>query len=171
MILRSLFSLIVAGAVLSAPASAVAADRGPSTPEERSQALQYIRDFKSNPLGPNAKKEREWVVLWLIEVPDIHVNACLILENQPKGNKKDADTIFAAQLMSQAELVLEHPDLQNDQQGQYLAGVNGALDVYALLVKANPKDQQPYMDELLQKRTAGTLEQYVKDRVAKSCSK
>jgi hypothetical protein len=171
MFLRTLFTLTLGCTLLLAPAVATAADRGPSTPEERKQALEYIHDFESNPLGPNAIHEREWVMLWLIEVPDIHVNVCLILDKLPKGNKKDSNTIFAAETFSQAALVLEHPEKQDDLQAQYLAGVNGALDVYQVLVKANPKDQQPYLDDLLQRRTAGTLDQYVKERVAASCGK
>ena len=50
--------------------------RGPSTPEERAKAVQFAHDLEANPLGPQAKNEREWLTLWLIEVPDITVEVC-----------------------------------------------------------------------------------------------
>jgi hypothetical protein len=40
---------------------------------------------------------------------------------------------------------------------------------YEVLVKSNPKDQQPFLDDLIQRRDAGTLAQWVKERAAASC--
>jgi len=59
--------------------------RGPSTPEERAKAVQYAHNLETNPLGPQAKSEREWFTLWLIEVPDITVEVCprLLGQNFP----------------------------------------------------------------------------------------
>ena len=76
MLLRNLVAFFVGFALLSAPVAATAADCGPSTPEERKQALEYIQDFEANPLGPNEAREREWVIEWIIEVPDIHLHMC-----------------------------------------------------------------------------------------------
>jgi hypothetical protein len=76
--------------------------RGASTEEERAKALTAIDDLEKDPLGPNAKEERRWLTIWLIEVPDI---------------------------------------------------------------------QQPALDELLNKRKAGTLGNYIKTQVAAHCAK
>jgi hypothetical protein len=42
------------------PVSATAPDRGPSTPEERKQALEFARDPRSDPLDPNSKEKSSW---------------------------------------------------------------------------------------------------------------
>jgi hypothetical protein len=158
--------------LLLASIPAIAADRGPSTPEERKQALQYIQDFEANPLGPNAAHEREWVITWVIEIPDVHVNFCsTILDKLNKTDKKDGTALLAAMMMSQTEFALQNPDKQTDPLAQYQAGVEGALRVYEVLLKANPKDRQPYLDDLIQRRESGTLQQFVKDRVAVACGK
>jgi hypothetical protein len=52
---------------------------------------------------------------------------------------------------------------------EYQAGVEGALRVYEVLVKANSKDRQPYLDDLIQRREAGTLAQFVAERASASC--
>jgi len=169
MFLRSILALLVGGALLAAPVTAIAANRGPSTPEERKQALSYIQDFEANPLNPKLQPEREWLTLWMIQVPDLHVHLCTILDKLAKGDKKNSQAIFNAMFFSQIAFVIQNPDQQNDSLAEHQAGVEGALRVYEALVKANPKDQQPFLDDLIQRRNAGTLAQWVKERVAASC--
>jgi len=65
---------VVAGLVLTQCLGA-AAPRGPSTPEERTKALQIIHHLETDPLA-DTKDERQWLTLWLVEVPDIHVPLC-----------------------------------------------------------------------------------------------
>ena len=50
--------------------------RGPSTPEERSRFVSIAHKFEANPLDPALAKDREWAILWLIQVPDLHVKMC-----------------------------------------------------------------------------------------------
>jgi hypothetical protein len=169
MLIRKMSAIIVGCTLLLAPIAANAADRGPSTPEERKQALEYIHDFEANPLGPNATQEREWVIKWIILVPDLTVHACIILDKQPKGDKKDSVAIFGGQVMAQTAFILENPDKKGVLLAEYQAGIEGALHVYELLLKANPKDRQPYLDDLVQRRDAGTLAEFVKERAAVAC--
>jgi len=168
MFLRNLSLALLGCVLLSAPVSALAADRGPSTPEERKQALDYIQHFMADPLNPALKSEIRWVTEWIIEVPDIHAHICTILDF-PKGNKKDSQALFTAMFFSQVAYAIQNPDKQADNLAEYQAGVEGALKIYELLVKSNPKDQQPYLDDLLQRRYAGTLPQWVKERADATC--
>jgi hypothetical protein len=163
MFLRNLSAALLGCALLAAPASAIAAGRGPSTPEERKQALEYIQHFMADPLNPALKSEISWVVEWTIEIPDVHVSLCNIIE-LPKGNKKDSQTLFTAMLMAQTAFAIQNPDKQNDDLAQYQAGVDGVLRIYELLLKSNPKDHQLILDSLIQRRDAGTLAQWIKDR-------
>jgi hypothetical protein len=152
-------------------ASAVsAADRGPSTPEERQQALDYIHHFQANPLDAGLKSEVEWVTLWAIQVPDVHVSICLLVD-LPKGDKKHSQTLFTAMMLSQTAFAIQHRDDPPDVKAEHVAGVDGLLNVYEKVLAANAKDRQPALDDLLQLRQAGTLADYVKDRAAASCKK
>jgi hypothetical protein len=161
---------ILSAFLLSSPSIyAIAADRGSSTQEERKQALDYAQDFLSNPLGPNAHKEREWVVTWAIQVPDVHVSFCMLLERQPKGDKQDADSITAGILLAQTAFAIQNPEAKANSEEAYLAGIQGALKVYELLLKDRAKDRQPYLDDLIQRRDAGTLPQFVQERASKAC--
>jgi hypothetical protein len=168
---RIAVSISAAGILFQCTPALHAADRGPSTPEERQQAVDYTKDFLANPVGPKGVHEREWVLEWAIAVPDVHVTVCLLLEKQPKGNKQDANTIFAATVLAQTAFAIQHPDAQRDSHEAFLAGIQGALQVYEELLAARPKDRQPYLDDLLQRRAAGTLPQWVADRAGKACSK
>jgi len=169
MFIRKLSAALVGCALLIAPISANGADRGPSTPEERKQALENIHAWQADPLGPNAKDQFGWILKWVAGVPDITVHVCMIFEKLPKGDKKDSATIFGAEMMAQTAFIIENPEKKDDQIAEFQAGVEGALRVYELLLKANPKDRQPYLDDLVQRREAGTLAEFVKDRAATAC--
>lgn len=172
MFLRNLSAALLGCALLAAPVSAIAADRGPSTPEERKQALEYIHDLQVNPLGPRALDERRWLLKWLADIPDVTVHmSAIILDKMPKGDKKDSASILFAEMVSQAAFIIQNPDKQHDLLAEYQAGVEGALQVYELLLKANPKDRQPFLDDLIQRRDAGTLAQWVKEWDAASAHK
>jgi hypothetical protein len=169
MLTRRIAATFVGCALLGAPIAAVAGDRGPSTPEERKQALTYIEDYLSDPLSAHNTDEREWVLKWVIEVPDVHVKVCMILDQLPKGNKKHGADIFSGEVLAQTAYVLEHPMNTDDLNAQLEAGVEGALRVYAAVVKANEKDRQPFLDDLMKRRDEGTLNDFVKERATQSC--
>ena len=170
MLVRTLPAALVLFALSLAPLATLAADRGPSTPEERKQALAYIHDFEADPLGPNAIQEREWTIKWIIEIPDVHVSFCsTILDKMNRSDKKDGPALLAAMIMGQTEFALQNLGKQADRMPQYQAGVEAVLRVYEVLLKVNPKDRQPYLDDLIQRREAGTLAQFVSERAGAAC--
>ena len=169
--IRTILNTLLGCALLAASLHAYSADRGPSTPEERKQALEYIHDWQADPLGEHAKDRFGWVLKWFADVPDQTVHVCTILDKLPKGDKKDSSTIFGGEFMGQAAFVLENPGKKTDLQDEYQAGVEGALKVYEGLIKSNPKDRQPYLDDLIQRRESGTLGLFVKERAASECNK
>jgi hypothetical protein len=167
--MRSIFATLVGCTLLFAPIAANAADRGPSTPEERKQALENIHAWQANPLGPQAKDQFASVLKFFVEVPDLSVHVCTIFDKLPKGDKKDASTIFGGEFMAQAAFVIENPDKNADRLAEYQAGAEGALRVYELLLAANQKDRQPYLDDLILRRANGTLADFVKERSTAAC--
>ena len=172
MYLRRVSVVLVGCALLLTPIVSSAQDRrGPSTADERKQALEFIHEWQSDPLSPQAKDQFSWLLKWFADVPDLTVHVCTILDKLPKGDKKDSNTIFGGEFMGQAEFVIENPDNKDNRLAEYKAGVEGALRVYELLLKTNPKDREPYLDDLVQRRDAGTLAQFVKERAATACEK
>ena len=170
MLLRHVAAVVVISALLFAPAiSSAQGHRGPSTAEERQQALEYIHEWQSNPLGPQAKDQFGWVLKLFADVPDMTVHVCMILDKLPKGEKKDSFTVFGGEFMGQAAFVIDNSDKRDDRLAEHQAGVEGALKVYELLLRVNPKDREPYLDDLIQRRDAGTLNEFVKERVTAAC--
>ncbi len=85
--------------------------RGPSTPEERARALQVAQRLQSDPLARDLKKEREWLVRWIIDVPDIHVSICASMLGRwylEQGGEEYRASILAAMMGAQAAFGIQH---------------------------------------------------------------
>jgi hypothetical protein len=50
--------------------------RGPSTPEERARAVKVAHELEEEPLAKDAKERREWMIQWIVNIPDITVDVC-----------------------------------------------------------------------------------------------
>jgi len=169
MFLRAISASFVGCVLLMIPIAATATDRGPSTPEERKQVIELIHAWQANPLGPQAKDQFATVLKFFADVPDMTVHVCMILDKLPKGDKKDANTIFGGAFMGQAAFVIENVEKRVDLTGEYQAGIESALHVYEVLLKTNSKDRESYLDDLLQRRESGTLADFVKERSLAAC--
>ncbi|MGD0631200.1 MAG: hypothetical protein ABR987_17870 [Terracidiphilus sp.] len=156
--------------LLFLPFTASAADRGPSTPAERKQALEYIHRFQADPLNPDLTPEIQWVVKWTMAVPDIRLDLCTGFFKLTKAGSKDGQTLFNAMVFAQTAYLLENSDGQTDKLGEIQAGVEGVLHVYEVLLKASPKDRQPDLDKLIKQRDKGMLAKFVELRATSSCN-
>jgi hypothetical protein len=107
---------------------------------------------------------------WTIDVPDIRLDLCTSFYKLPKAETKDGKILFDAMVFVQTAFVLENPDWQDNGPAQIEAAVEGVLRVYGLLLKANPQDREPFLDELIKQREAGTLAQFVKQHTASTCN-
>ena len=145
-----------------------AAERGPSTPEERQRAVSIARRLEADPLNSTLRAERKWALEWLIQVPDIHVKMCTVFLGPVLDSKKNfASEIMFQMMLSQAAFTIEHPEKASDDLAQYAAGVEGSLKAYESILKSKPKARWPFLDELIQKRDSGGLPGYVKDQMEK----
>lgn len=160
-------SFVVAAMVFSTLARAQ--QRGPSTPEERSRAVQTAKSLQSDPLAPNVQQDREWLLKWLIEVPDISVKMCPTFLGD-LGNSKSGypGAIIATLLASETAFVIDHPDEANAVEAVYFAGVDGALHSYEAIRLKDPSYHVAHLDDLIQKRDEGKLSDYVR-ATAKKC--
>ena len=145
--------------------------RGPATADERARVVKTAQELQSDPLSRDSRPDREWFVKWIVEVPDVSVPFCATL----LGDMGDKDTgypgaLVAAEVASEAALVIQHPDKAHDEPAQYLAGVEGALMAYQRIRGASPKYRVKELDELARKREQGKLPQAVAEAATK-CKK
>ena len=135
-----------------------------STPEERAKAVEIARSLESDPLGKNAKEQRRWITLWLIEVPDINVKMCISLLGPSMDINKNYSTEIVTQMLpSEAAFIIQNPDKVKDYIAIYTAGVEGSLRAYEAILKAKPKSKWPYLDDLIQKRDKGDLGNHIRE--------
>ena len=139
---RTVSFLFFIAALQVFPTQIGAQQRGPSTPEERARAVQTAKSLQADPLAPNLQGDREWLVKWLIEIPDISVKMCSTFLGDLGDSKSGyPGAVIATMLASEAAFVIEHPEKAKDVEAIYLAGVDGALHGYeAILRKSCPTD-------------------------------
>ena len=102
--------------------------RGPSTPEERARAVKVAHELEQEPLAKDAKESREWMIQWIVEIPDITVEVCSeYFGTVPRPPKGHSGEITKQMVISSAAFMIEHPDKVKDGQAIALAGLLGAL--------------------------------------------
>lgn len=159
---RSCISALLLSALLCSLA-AVAQERGPSTPEERARALAITRQLEQDPLSRELRKDREWLLRWLIEVPDIQVSVCAsALGDLLKSNYKYRPEMLGQLTFASAAFIIENPAKAKDEAATCLAGVSGALAAYRAILKSHPNERSRALDELAAK-TSEQLQAHVNE--------
>src|ERR1700693_3695522 len=138
--------------------------RGPSTAEERTRVVKIAHALESDPLAKDAKDNREWVIQWIIDIPDITVTVCNDYFGQlPKVTRGHIREIVNQMVISSAAFMIEHPDKTKDDQAVATAGLLGALKAYQSILKQEPDSRWPYVDKVVQMRDQGKLDDFVTD--------
>ena len=152
----------VALVILSATGAAdlQAQSRGPSTADERNRAVQAAKQLRTDPLAASTQTEREWLIKWLIEVPDIAVQLCGGILGDLGDTNQSAypGTLLATMMASEAAYVIENPQRAKDRRAMFRAGVDGALDAYEVIRKKDASYQAKKLDEFVLARNAGKLD-------------
>ncbi len=162
--LAVLIALIVAASLSSA-----AKMRGPSTAEERAQALAYAQSLEEHPLAKDSLEKRMWLTEWLVEIPDVTVNVCCKeLDSLDKVNDTYSNQLRMQVLYSQAAFQLQHPQEKNTARIQ-AAGLAGTLRAYRAIQQFDPTAKYPLLDNLMSLEKRGKLEKYVEKQ--SKCSK
>lgn len=167
------FRVFAATAVLMIAAAfgvepCAAQKRDPSTPEERGRAANLTHFLEGEPLSEAARDSRRWLMTWLAGVPDITVKPCPDLM-KPLVEK---ETNYSAELLAQsifgsAAFIIEHEGEANTDEAVYLAGLESSLRAYESILKVKPKAKWPFLDELIEKRERGELDDYVREVLSK----
>jgi hypothetical protein len=141
-----------------------AQDRGPSTAEERARAVKVAHDLEDDPLAKDAKEQREWVIKWIVEIPDITVNVCFdYFGKLPDPHEGHSTEITNQMVISSAAFMIEHPDKVKDEQAIALSGLLGSIKAYQAIIKQDPDSRWSQMDKLIQMREQGKLDDYATD--------
>jgi Protein of unknown function (DUF998) len=74
-------------------------------------------------------------------------------------------------IFSAAAFKLEHPDHLRNDTGAYVAGVEGALRAYEMLMKSGPDAQLAFLDDLVAKRDRGELADHVVKLAKEKCKR
>src|SRR5215204_2583678 len=146
--------------------------RGLSTPEERAKAINIARMLERDPLATDAPANRRWLLNWIIEVPDIRFKSCVGLLGPDVGNHyRYSAEVNQQVIFSAAAFKLEHPERLRGDAGAYIAGVEGALRAYEMLMKSAPDAKSAYLDYLVAKRDHGELAGHVAKLADEKCKR
>ena len=151
-------------------ASGQALERGPSTPEERQRVISIAHKMEQKPLDKGLRKDQEWALDWIEEVPDVHVDLCKAVLGDFTDSSYKYRSLLAVQLtLSSAAFIVENPQQADDQVGEFMAGVESVLRAYQAILKQSPKDKSAELDTLLEKQSHGQLKDFVR-KAADDCS-
>jgi hypothetical protein len=165
MFYRTLAVLALAAATLC-PSSSLcprcnASTRGPSSPEERARALDYIHSLEQKPVGHDTLQKRMWLTEWIVQAPDVVVHIKYNeLDSLDKVNSTYSNQLRIQAVYSQAAFVLEHPDV-TDVVTLKTAGLAGTLRAYRAIQQFDPKAKYPVLDDLQALERKGKLQKYV----------
>lgn len=156
--------------LLFALAAAAQEERGPSTPEEREQAVKLTKFLEQFPLHDDAQQATRWLLVFFIQVPDISVKACTSFLpdiGKQERKKKQLAGLFVQMIFSQGAFIIENPDKADDDHAVFLGGLEGTLKSYEAIIKQNPKSKHKKLNKLIQLREQGKLGEYVKKTMKK----
>jgi hypothetical protein len=145
-------------------------ERGPSTPQERTRAVRVAHELEQDPLAKDAKEQRDWVIQWIVAIPDITVDVCFdYFGDLPHPSKGHFDEISKQMVISSAAFMIEHPDKAKDEQAVAMSGLLGALKAYEAVLRKETTARWPLLDKLVRMREQGKLDEYVSD-TRRKCS-
>ncbi len=158
--IATLSAALLSLCVCAMPASAQTSEH--SSPEDRRRVVSIAHNLESAPLDASLRNDRAWAMQWLIDAPDVTVNACL----DPLGGVSQKQYAHSAEIIAQytlamAAFIIENPGKENDQDAQQLAGVESALNAYRAMRTAQPDARSPALEKLLVLQGSGELPGFV----------
>jgi len=138
--------------------------------EASEKLIKTARFLEQKPLDKETKELRAWAIKWLIVTDKVSVSVCSLMLGVEKKYKYSSD-LFTQYTIGMAAYKLSNPDKAQDEDATQLAGVESAITSYEAIVAEQSKARNAFMDDLLAKRSQGTLADYVKENNCKSKDK
>jgi hypothetical protein len=160
---------IVAAALLVLCSPALAAERGPSTAEERKRAVELTRKLEKQPLARSGGADREWLLQFIVEAPDFNVKGC---SGPLDALAKDEDgpyarILYVQSIFGMAAFMFEQPKKAGDWAAVQTAGIESTLKTYESILRADSDARWKELDRLVAARNAGKLRKLVEKEMAK----
>jgi hypothetical protein len=125
--------------------------------------IKSSKFLEEKPFDKDAKKVRGWAMEWLIATDKVHLKVCSLLVANVGDKYKYSPEMLGQYTIGMGAFKLSNPDKAEDDDAAQLAGVESALRSYEAMVAQQAKAKNAFMDELLAKRSQGTLAAYVKE--------
>ena len=148
-------------AILVTSTAAIAASRGPSTPEERQKLVTLVAQLEAEPLSEQATKARQWLLAFLQAVPDITAKQCASLVGAPAERQGVPSDLLMQQLYSNAAYVVQHQVAPGTTEALH-AGLSGTLRAYQAMRAKDATPVHPRLEQLLEIERNGRLVEYVR---------
>lgn len=135
------------------------AARGPSTPEERTRAVETTRKLEQEPLARSANDARKWLFQWIVEIPDIHVTSCsgpldVLLQDEEGAY---GELLYVQSVFGMTAFLVENPKKAGDWVAVQTAGIESVLRAYQSILRADSASRWEALERLLAARKAGKL--------------
>lgn len=124
-----------------------------------SRLLAAVKLLEQSPFDKRAKDARKSALMWVIETDKVSVIICPILVRNLDDKYKYGSEMLAQYTIGMAAFKLTNAG--KDEDSAQLAGIESALTSYEAMVKEKPAAKNSFMDELVAKRSGGTLAEYL----------
>lgn len=139
-------------------ANSIATNRQKEDPAQT--LIKAAKFLEEQPFDKDAKKVRAWAITWIIETDKVSVQVCSLILGVDKKYKYGSE-MTGQYTIGMAAYKLANPEKASNEDAAQLAGIESAIASYESMVKTEPKAKNPFMDQLVAKRSDGTLQQYV----------
>lgn len=132
-----------------------------SQKDEVSALIASAKFLEENPLDKRAKDIRQKAVEWIIATDKVSVVICPGITKGLEEKYKYTSEVFGQYTIGMAAFKLANSG--KDENSAQVAGYESALLAYEAMLKQQPKAKHAYLDDLLVKRSDGTLAQFAAD--------
>ena len=129
--------------------------------------IKAARFLEQKPLDKEARKVRGWAMEWLIVTDKVNVKICSLLLSGIDTKYKYGSELIGQYTIGMGAFKLANPEKAKDEDAAQEAGIESALTSYEAIVTEQPKAKNVFMDDLLAKRSQGSLAGYVKENNCK----
>ena len=133
----------------------------PGVQNESEMLIKTVGLLEEKPFDKEVNKMREGALKWLIQTDKVSVSVCSLMISEVEEKYKYKSDILTQYTLGMAAFKLTHPDKAQDEAAAQLGGVESALRLYEAIGKEKPTAKSAFLDDLLAKRAAASLSEYV----------
>jgi carboxypeptidase Q len=131
--------------------------RGPSTESERARVVRMALDAEHNP-QQILQRDGAWLKAWVNDIPDLVLDYGTVFSWVKVAAKTDIREALKFQYTASAmAFQIQHPTLAGQQAALDVAGIEGVLRAYEVLVRQDANQASARLDRALSARNKGEL--------------